>query len=382
MVLRRKSEPEIIPNYSLTGDLLSFSRCELQYRYHNGSSLPPSRPVQLWFGEFIHGIMESAYRIWRESTPEFPWHCNPTPYRADPQPDRQMHDIGTIGDTVETSLRARGKNPRSANLRDSGYRRAERAVNEIGPHLFPLISAAEQKVIGTRDLPARPNARSNRYELHGVIDVVTNVQLSDAPEGNVIRQAIQNACPDLQGNFEVIVDYKGSRRPDVGNPYWNQGEWQLQTYAWLRMRQAESLPVAAGVLIYINELAPGSSDLSKLKTDINQNRTDVFPTQGSNDSYLLNAWRPGNAIPDFSQEFLLSRAIRIIPFNEQQQDQALAEFDQVVTNIEGCVDREGTAGNIIGNWDHCGDEETCAACDFRHFCPHPNQNNIQAPDTP
>lgn len=384
MVLRRKTEAEVIPNYSLTGDLLSFSRCELQYRYHNGSSLPPSRPVQLWFGEFIHGIMESAYRIWRDSTPQFPWPCNPTPYRGDPPPNRKMHDIGTIGDTVETSLRARGKNPRSANLRNSGYRRAERAVNDIGPHLFPLISAAEQKVIGTRDLPAHPNARSNRYELHGVIDVVTNVQLSDAPAGNVIREAIQNRCPNMQGDFEVIVDYKGSRRPAVGSDYWDQGEWQLQTYAWLRMRQAESLPVAAGVLIYINELAPGSTDLSKLKTDINQERTDVSPTQGSNDSYLLSAWRPGNAIPDFSEEFLLSRAIRVIPFDEQLQDQALDQFDQVVTNIEGCVEREGTAGTILGNWAACGDEETCAACDFRYFCPHPHrsQNDIQAPDTP
>src|SRR5262245_13015839 len=147
MVLTRKSAREIVPQYSVTGDLLSFLRCGLQYRYHNGSSLPPSRPVQLWFGEFIHGIMESAFRIWSSSAqpPAFPWPCNPTTPYQQPPPGRLPHDIGTIGDTVEATLRAQGKNPRSYDVRDNAYIRASRAVNELGSHLFPLISVAEEK---------------------------------------------------------------------------------------------------------------------------------------------------------------------------------------------------------------------------------------------
>ena len=154
MVLERRREADVVPEYSLTGDLLSFLRCGLQYRYHNGSALPPSRPVQLWFGEFVHGTMEATFRIWRESVPRvtFPWPMNVTPYRGTPLAGRAGHDIGTIGDTIEGTLRALGKNPRSGVVRDSAYRRVERAINELGPDLFPLIAAAEELVIGTRSL--------------------------------------------------------------------------------------------------------------------------------------------------------------------------------------------------------------------------------------
>ncbi len=374
MPIERKREPEIIPQYSLTGDLLSFLRCGLQYRYHSGSELPPSRPVQLWFGEFIHGVMESAYRIWRANHPPFPWPSNPTPYRGNAMPGRVLHDIGTIGDTVEGTLRARGKNPRSADTRNSAYRRAERAVNELGPHLFPLVASAEEPVIGTRSLPVvqGPTVRATRYELHGIIDVLTNVQLNNAMGGNAIRAAIQHACPGLAGNFEVIVDYKGSRRPGTNDPYWDQGGWQVQTYAWLRMRQPNALPVAAGVLMYVNELDSGSADIARLRAEIRTGNTDVAPIAGSPDAYALNAWRIGNAVPNFSLAFRMARALRVIPVSAASQQAATNQFDATVVNIEQCVATEAATGTINNNWQPLGDEDTCAACDFRYFCPSPH----------
>lgn len=395
MVLTRKGEKEIVPQYSLTGDLLSFLRCGLQYRYHNGSSLPPSRPVQLWFGEFIHGVMESAFRFWSASTPQpvFPWPCNPTVPHQDPPAGRLPHDVGTIGDTVEATLRAQGKNPRSYDVRDNAYVRASRAVNELGPHLFPLISVAEEKVIGTRSIPAappgQPPPRSALYELHGIIDVLTNVQLGAAATANVIRQAIQSACPGRAGNYEVIVDYKGSRRPPVShsnNSYWQQHDWQVQTYAWLRTRQPNSLPVAAGVLLYVNELAPVREDLVELKSAVAAGIADVVPDNGSHDAYQLSTWQPGNAIPQFSLPFRLARAIRVIPVSPASQATAATNFDNVVSSIELCVVQEATAGTIMQHWQPCGDAETCAACDFRHFCPNPHPQSgshvISAPHAP
>jgi hypothetical protein len=146
------------------------------------------------------------------------------------------------------------------------------------------------------------------------------------------------------------------------------------------------MPVAAGVLLYINELSPVADDLIDLKRDIRRGQTDVIPPNGSHDAYLLNTWRPGDAIPDFSLELRLRRTIRVIPIDPASQAHAVTQFDNVVQAIEQCVADEAAAENILGHWDPCGDDETCAACDFRHFCPNPAPRSgphvVEAPTAP
>jgi CRISPR/Cas system-associated exonuclease Cas4 (RecB family) len=379
MELALKRPDRLVPEYSLTGDLLSYQRCALQYRYYNGSALPPSRPVQMWYGEFIHGMFESAFGLWSENAGRlpFPWPCTPISDAGPPEappPGLPANDIRVIGWPIEEALMQQGKRARSRRARISAYRRADAAINMLGPHLFPLIADAEQKVIGTRTLSARSGGlplRSERYALHGVIDVLTNVQLANAAVGNIIRDTVQTLCPDLSGMFEVIVDYKGSHRPDTDDPHWDLGRWQVQTYAWLRQKQQLSFPVAAGILIYVNELAPNSGDMRRLKSAIDRNRTDVAPVRGDPDYYVLRTWTPGS-VPHFSEDFRFRRAIRVIPVDEASIVQATSAFDDIVLNIEERVMREASNGSIMGTWEpNCGDEETCAACDFRYFCASP-----------
>jgi hypothetical protein len=111
-----------------------------------GNGATPSRPVQLWFGEFLHGTLELSFRFWqdnRENYP-FPWPCTQREWRA-LAPDWAPNDIGGFADIVETSLRQQGKQARSADARNSGFRRVALAVNQLGPHLFPLIFRPKRK---------------------------------------------------------------------------------------------------------------------------------------------------------------------------------------------------------------------------------------------
>ena len=393
MELEVKRPEHIVPSYSLTGDLLSYLRCRLQYRYHNGSALPPSRPVQLWFGEFLHGTLEMAYRFWdqlRQSDqqpPAFPWPCTKREWRQNP-PNWMDHDIGKFAEAVENSLRHQGKQARSTAARDSAYHRVEIAVNELGPHLFPLIASTESRVIGTRPVPSQGQVlRCDNYEVHGVIDVLTHVTLSNASDDNLIRQCVQQVCPDLPETFEVIVDYKGARRPLTNEAYWEQGDWQVQTYAWLRERQPEALRVVAGILIYINELTPGDTEMKELQRGLSNNSTDMVPENGSQDEQIVRMWSAGMDTSQLSLDFRLRRAIRVIPITPSSITHALASFDDVVRQAEEDVIAEATGSDILQAWGpNCDDEATCVACDFRHFCPRPAGESenyvIKAPTAP
>lgn len=148
------------------------------------------------------------------------------------------------------------------------------------------------------------------------------------------------------------------------------GAWQVQTYAWLRQRQPLANPVAAGILIYINELAPGGDDLRRMRTAIAAGRTDVAPERGDPDDYALQTWVPGTDAL-LSQEFRFRRALRIIRVDEASIAHATTQFDNIVAKIEGRVLEEFERGSIDAAWPAtCQEQETCVACDFRYFCPN------------
>ena len=381
MSLDARHEPQTIPSYSLTGDLLSYLRCGLQYRYQNGSALPPARPVQLWFGEFIHGVLEMAFTLWRERKIQLPW-----PYTQIEWNERLIgkslpeHDIGEIGRRVEAVLAVQGKIPRTRDARMTSYERAAEAINVIGPHLFPLVVFAEEPLAGSRSLPPGSGLRAERYGVTGVADVLTNISLNEVPPTNLIRAAVEQAL-EAQGitppdEFEVIVDYKGAARPDVGTgaaSLWQQHDWQIQMYGWLRGRKPEAKPVVAGVLLYVNELLPSTNDVIGLRKQMRDGTSDVAPARGSDDYYVLSTARPGTgAGRELSQEFRIARAMRVIPVTQASIDVALQAFDSVVVDVETRVLDEINVGDVSAAWvPSCTDGDTCVACDFRYFCPQP-----------
>src|SRR5215218_7210699 len=283
MPLSVRPDPYIVPSYSLTGDMLAYLRCGLQYRYVNRGALPPSKPVQQWFGQFIHGVLEEAYRKWLSGNePDLPW--------TDTQ-------IRPIVDLIVRRLSARGLSFQRYRLLGIAVERAFEFINVWGPYLFPLISEAEVRLKGIRPMPTvRTIRQGDSYEVEGIVDVITSVELSAATSPNPIVAALLSAMATQA--YEVVVDYKGMRRPsihDADDPsggLWQHQEWQILTYAWLRAQQPDAQRVKSGVLLYINELVPGVEDMDRLHEEVLGGGpvTDLPPT--GRDVQAIHDW-PG-----------------------------------------------------------------------------------------
>lgn len=147
------------------------------------------------------------------------------------------------------------------------------------------------------------------------------------------------------------------------------GSLQVQTYAWLRSQEPERPKVTAGILLYVNELAPRAGDVSEFRRQILKGDTDVVPFSGSEDDYNVRAWVPGTSLR-LSEAFRYNRAIRVVAIDERSMAEATSAFDDTVAQIESRVVDEAECGSISRIWEpDPRNRKTCVACDFRTFCP-------------
>ncbi|WP_407453219.1 hypothetical protein [Methanobrevibacter sp.] len=407
MKLPARSKSYMIPEYSLTGDLLSFLTCNLQYRYQNKGTLPPSKPVQRWFGEFIHGVLEEAYIQWKQENTQFPWDWK--------------EDIRPIEDRIDLRLQVRGLYPHDEDLffsilnqpdkdltiddlnehdhKKLASARAEKAINIWGKYLFPLIDSSELLIKGVRQMPNYDEniSRSNYYGINGVVDVLTSMKINKNLKqstldnyNNMIIEFLKKD-PDFQkrisqynegDDYEIIIDYKGMKRPPIkmidlkAEDKWENHKQQILTYSWLRSKQEDAKPIVAGIIFYLNELVPSKEDLVLIKDEINNDLTDVGKEYQS-DVDLINKWEEEDKAPDLSDDFKIDRSIRIINVDEEEQVNALLKFDNVVANIENSLIKEMKGCKIQEAWKADSDERTCSACDFRTFCKN---NSVKTKD--
>ena len=400
MKLPSRSKAYMIPEYSLTGDLLSFLTCNLQYRYQNKGTLPPSKPVQRWFGEFIHGVMEEAFIQWSQNKTEFPWDWK--------------NDIRPIEDLIDLRLQARGLYPHDEdlffsstnhevkNLNEHDHKklasaRAEKAINIWGKHLFPLIDSSELLIKGIRNMPQynENRSRSNYYGINGVVDVLTSMKINNTLEQSNLdnynnkiieilkqdedfRKRIENSKDEE--DYEIIIDYKGMKRPpiEVKNPKaenkWENHKQQILTYSWLRSQQEDAKSIFAGIIFYLNELVPSKEDLLLIQEEMKNNLIDDETLEKyETDFKLIENWQEDDKAPELSDEFKLERSIRIININKEEINESLEKFDEVVYNIEESLINEIKGCKIQDAWKAEADERTCTACDFKTFCKN-NKN--------
>ena len=406
MKLPSRSKTYMIPEYSLTGDLLSFLTCNLQYRYQNKGTLPPSKPVQRWFGEFIHGVLEEAYLQWDLNNKSFPWDWKT--------------DIRPIEDMIDIRLQVGGLYPYDEDLfysllnseleledlnehdhKKLASARAEKAINIWGPHLFPLINSSELLIKGIRKMPNYDEniSRSNYYGINGVVDVLSSLKINknlnqtnlDNYDNMIVeflkkdkkfQQKIANH--NAGDEYEIIIDYKGMKRPpqqskdDFNNP-WENHKQQILTYSWLRSQQEDAKPIFAGIVFYLNELVPSKEDLVLIKEEIANDLTDgaIDYSKYSEDVDLIMNWDKDDKAPELSEEFKIERSIRIIDIDESEIESSFNKFDSVVFNIESSLIKEIKGCKIQDAWKADSDERTCSACDFRSFCKN---NSVKTKD--
>jgi CRISPR/Cas system-associated exonuclease Cas4 (RecB family) len=386
MSLTKRSKPFIIPEYSLTGDLFSYLSCGLQYRYHNKGALPPSTPVQLWFGQFIHSVMEESYLEWRDKDKrDFPWEWKSVIREIELEIYTRLSAQG-LSAPLNLFCPYDGTKTTKGLCKDPNHphkliasRRAEAALNTWGPHLFPLIDEAEIKLKGTRPLSKdlEKIARSQYYGVKGIVDVISSVSMQNIPENNLIidyllqTEDLIKYIRDLDSyEYEIIIDYKGMARPSIEDDSWKHHAWQILTYAWLRSKQPNSKKVIAGIIFYINELEPSGENLLELKEQIKNNSTDIMP-QGT-DAVAIDKWKYGQKAPLISDSLKKERSIRIITVTPEKISYALHKFDEIVGEIEMCVYMESSGRGITSSWRNNPIERNCTVCDFKTFCPNPS----------
>jgi hypothetical protein len=321
----------------------------------------------MWFGQFVHGVLEEAFRRYAQRLRD--GMATPDQWSTD--------ELTAIRELVKARLAAQGLHAWDNDLENLGDERADAAVTELGSSLFPLIHRPEVRLTGSRELPALPPHLSfrlaERYEMVGVVDVISHVTLHDPKlTTNPLVDLLREQLGVLPNEFEVIIDYKGMRRPPVRGAgsrptLWEVYGWQLQTYAHLRALQDDHLPIVAGVIIYLNELVPTASDIAALRREVNAHATDVEPEVGSAAEIALAKWRDRQDQLPFP--FRLQRAVRVVPVSEATITESLSRFDEVVSRIEVCRAQELQTGSIMASWEaNASDEATCTACDSRTYC--------------
>ncbi|MEJ2249618.1 MAG: PD-(D/E)XK nuclease family protein [Candidatus Lokiarchaeota archaeon] len=363
-----------IPKFSISSDLLGYRQCSLQYRYRTISKLAPSRPIQMWFGQFIHSVLEHSFKFYK-SLKKLP----------------SKQELNNICDDVKNKLASRGLYPRSKHLYNLAVRRVHITMEIICPDLFPMMKLAEKKLSGTETIDSNLIPTS-LYEIVGVIDILSEEKVNlnkEVYNGNIIRDKIIKTLDkydiklDLNKDYEIIVDYKGMHRPSNNEngskshySTWNDHKTQLNLYKLLREKQPDSNKVIAGIIIYINELIPTKTDLKKIKKDIEEGLTDIIPEN------KMDLQSIKNLNPDpISLDLRIARALRVEILKDESMNKALENFENVILQIQNRKREEQNSNKILNSWlpNNSPNDDTCTVCDHKTYCPKSTRKQIPIP---
>lgn len=166
------------------------------------------------------------------------------------------------------------------------------------------------------------SSTDEEYILEGVVDVLTGAVCHDLGIMNIATND-----DDVE-----IWDYKSGKRPAAGSPQLQDYIYQMRVYAELYRRQSGQLPDRC-VLVFLGEL-------------------------GDDETWQSNRQR------------LLRESVFFVDPIERRIDEAIADFNQTVQQIERVRDQPYPLQWQPPRINEEIDEDTCAACDLRYNCSY------------
>ncbi|MFM7037573.1 MAG: hypothetical protein ACKO2L_07610 [Planctomycetaceae bacterium] len=368
MTLSIRPSAAALTTWDVAGDLLSFLRCGLQYRYSRPGKPCPSHSAQQFSGRFLQQVLEDAWLHFKApASPSFPW------------PDTALQELM---DHVEQRLAAHGVRCQSALGRHYTRLRAAAAVNELGPLLFPLLCHARLHVRGgSHPQPVADSCDSTSqpsWELTSTIHAIARLEpFNPAPGSNPLLTLIQQHIREFHAEtVELIVDFQGNQRPDSQQSAPLCDDWtQIQIHAASSLYGPRTQhPVVAGMVCYLSELVPSRRQFRFLRQTLLQRPDDpAVPSADSLDARILRTWKPRSASelpPLLSLHFRLQRTIRIIPISSAAQQATLHQLASTIRRINRCRSEEQRSSQILSAWElNPSNPAVCNACDARTWCP-------------
>lgn len=244
-MLKKRENNSEMKTYSIVGDLISYLRCPKAYRLIQLGNLIPSRPSQLWYGNFMHGILQELFYLYKNNIP-IPPPLRPSCCGLDDIPIKKFQDIDyfEIKDEIVAHCKRECENKRclyricydvisklsaqkifarSIPLVQNAIFRVFILLNEFGTDLLSLITAPEVPLKGIRHyngVPLNPSKFSSFsdykkeviYEVKGIVDVLTQFNIKSQISKGIQKRNIiidilaQNYFPEIFNRKEKTTD--------------------------------------------------------------------------------------------------------------------------------------------------------------------------------
>ena len=365
-----RPRPYLLPRLTVAGHLLRFESCPLRYRLHGVGAWPEADvdDAPRLAGTLVHAALDHAGTA-----------CRPRGAGGEGLPidddaaSRALESARRVVDAL--SPRAGRSEALHASL-DAAAAIARRTILDLGPYLFPHLTATEQRLSATRlyadasigeDEGHRRLRNVERFEVLGVLDAAASGLRPDrngGPFESLIHGVLKRPRERPVG---AVIDYKLARRPrqveqdpsapDVGAVRLEAHAFQVAAYACIRDRFAVS-DVLVGVVIYLYDLFP--------ELEPRVGNADA-PDLAVGESSLADAVdRPSGDARSISAR--LHRASAVVVIDEAAVSEATARIDRIGVAIEACAEREAASLPPRLAWP-TRRSELCSECDVRPMCP-------------